>query len=267
MFSLGTAYTIITALAMAAPLALAGHGPAPVSWFTVPKQGDGFESVSSKFFIDPSSTWTTGYYAATSWNFNGHDIQYFGLQPRSDGDGKTTGHLAYSVFGPGSAIGDPERCSGGADGGAGVSCALDIDFQAGRWYTIESTVVQHDAKLGRRWNGTFIDDATGERTYIASFWTNESYGKLSPGGAQWLEWYPFNLEKRPEAERECQPPFTARYGIPTAYVDGKKFIAGKGNLSPDRMDDKCAVEAGRGNWETEFAADNTLTIRAGILNK
>lgn len=259
MLSLSTAQTIIAGLALAAP-ALAGPG----SWFSVPTgTGDGFESVSAKFYIDPSSTWIDGYYMATQWSFTGHDVHYFGLQPRSTG--ATTGHLVYSVFGPGSAIGDPKQCNGGADGGSGVTCWKDIDFEAGRWYTIESTVVQTDPKLGRRWNGTLVDDA-GQRTYIASFWTDESYGKLSQSVAQWLEWYKFNGGNLTPAERECQPKFKAHYGLPTAHVGGKDIPGEKPSPFEGSIDDKCATAANKNNYISEIGADNTLTITAGILN-
>lgn len=75
---LGHTFALLAALAGPA---LAEEHPAkrPGMWYSFPDAGDGFEHVSSEFYIDPSSTWIQGYYAATQWQFVGHDVQYFGL--------------------------------------------------------------------------------------------------------------------------------------------------------------------------------------------
>lgn len=251
-------FSLLAAL-VSAPLALAG----PNVWYKVPNApAEGFESVSAKFNMDPSSTHVTGYYAATQWSFTGHDVHYFGVQPFTPGSRSTTGHLAYSVFGPGSKSGDPNQCNGGADGGSGVSCWLDIDIDYGRWYTIESTVVEKTTDGSRRWNGTLIDDQ-GKRTYIASFWTDASYGALSQTVTQWLEWYPYNGDGLTPQTRPCQPPFTMHYGRPTAG-NNVAPIAATDNGSKD---DECAWAAGYPNTKAEFLGDGTLQLSAGFLNQ
>ncbi|WOO77476.1 uncharacterized protein LOC62_01G001055 [Vanrija pseudolonga] len=174
---------ILATLAAAAPTL----ATTPGAWFKFPTvPANGFETVSAKYWIDPSSNWTTGYYAATQWSFQGAwpDVQYFGLQPRSKGDGTTTGHLVYSVFGNGS----------------------------------RSKVVERGADGSRRWNGTFIDDQAGKRTPIASFWTDASYGGLSGSVSQWLEYYPFNGMSPLPSEHPCQPKFHIYYGKPNNYI-------------------------------------------------
>lgn len=251
--------TVLAALAAAAP-ALA---TTPGAWFQFANTpADGFESVSASFWIDPKSTWTTGYYAATSWAFKGHDVQYFGVQPRSNGDGTTTGHLAYSVFGPGTSIGDPAQCKTTADGGAGTSCWLDINFEAGRWYTIESTVVEKPADGSRRWNGTFIDDQ-GTRTHIASFWTDSSFGALDGTGiSQWLEWYEFNGDTRAPADRPCQPWFKTFFGKPQAQ--GQTAVGQ--SLNHGAIDDSCAVAHNSNNYLSQWTVDGSLVATAGIFS-
>lgn len=250
--------SLLAALA-SAPLALAG----PIVWYTVPNTpAEGLESVSAKFNMDPSSTHIRGYYAATQWHFKGHDVQYFGVQPFTPGTKKTTGHITYSVFGKGSHSGDPKQCSSGADGGSGVSCWLDIDLDYGRWYTIESTVVEKTAEGSRRWNGTLIDDE-GSKTHIASFWTDASYDALSGRASQWLEWYPYNTDRLTPQTRPCQPPFKVRYGRPTAGSN----VAPISPTSDGSKDDKCAWAAGYPNTKAEFESDGTLLISAGFLNK
>lgn len=250
--------SLLTAL-VAAPLALAG----PNVWYKMPNTpAEGLESVSAKFNMDPSSPPITGYYAATQFSFIGHDIHYFGVQPFTPGTKNTTGHIAYSVFGKGSKVGDPKQCKGGADGGSGVSCWLDIDLDFGRWYTIESKVVEKTADGSRRWNGTLIDDQ-GKRTYIASIWTDASYGALSSTVAQWLEWYKYNSDHLTPQTRPCQPPFKMHYTRPVAGNN----VAPITRTDNGSKDDKCAWAAGYPNTKAEFLSDGTLQITAGFLNK
>lgn len=250
--------TVLTALVVSSSV-LAGPG----AWYKVPNvPAGGFESLSAKFMMDRHSKPVTGYYAATQWFFQGHDVQYWGLQPYTKGERNTTGHITYSVFGPGSTLGDPERCNPGADGGAGASCWLDIDLDFGRWYTIESKVVEKTADGSRRWNGTLIDDQ-GARTYIASFWTDGTYGAMSDSCIQWLEWYKFNGDGLTPETRPCQPPFTMHYQRPIG--DGNQAPVSKD--AGGKLDDKCAIAAGIPNYTTEFDSDGNLLITAGILNK
>lgn len=254
--------SLISVLAIAAPVAAI-----PGATYIVPSQPTaGYESVSAKFYMDPSSTPITGYYGATQWQFTGHDIHYFGLQPFSPGSRNTTGHLTYSVFGVGSKIGDPQRCSSGADGRAGTSCWYDIDLNYGRWYTIESKVVQKTADGSRRWNGTLIDDA-GKRTYIASIWTDSTYGALSKSVYQWLEWWPFNTDGLTPATRPCQPYFKMLFQRPKAVgLFGITYQAPKGNYIVATKDDKCAIAANTPNFKTEWDLSGNLVTTAGILN-
>lgn len=251
---LTTLLAITTTPVRAGPGAYFGYNNSPST---------GYTSLSAKYFIDPASNWTTGYYASTEWHFTGHDDQYFGLQPRSPG-GKTTGHLVYSVFGKGSTVGDPARCSGGADGGSGVSCSYDIDLSPGQWYTIESTVVERKPDGSQRWNGTLVADSTGVRTYIASFWTDASYGNLKGDGMQWLEWYRFNGDGLTPATRPCQPYFKVHYGVPT-LSDGTVTTT-MSSLFGGSLDDECAVTKGTNNYRSSKQADGSLLIEAGILD-
>lgn len=229
------------------------------------RRADGYDKITSRFYINPNSTWAEGYYAANQVDFQFHDVQYFGLQPRSGIFATATGHVTYSVFGNGSSIGDPNRCFQGADGDAGVSCSLEIDLNKGEWYTIESAVVETGA-LGRRWNGTLID-GYGRRTYIASFWTDDTYGQLKGTGMQWLEWYKFNGDDRPAAQRPCQPPFTVKQDLPTLYAAGVKTQAtDSGYRSGRTIEDKCAVAANDPNYSIAYGPTQ-IQITGGIHYK
>lgn len=248
----------LSSLLLSAP-ALAAS---PAAWWTSPARSDGYEKMSAKFYVDPASTWKQGYYAATQATFAGHDVLYFGIQPR---EGEWSGRLVFSVFGKGSEVGDPSRCHGGADGGSGVSCAMDgLNLNKGEWYTITAAVVERGDK-GRRWNGT-MTDSQGQDTYIASFWTDDSYGALKGSGSQWLEWYTFNglWDSTTAAQRDCQPPFTVQYERPTLYVgDQEVHCTDVGKQFQGTIDDKCAVEATAPNYSVERGSDY-VKISGGI---
>lgn len=253
-------FNVLTVLATASTAA-AWYVSRPISWLHLPTPpADGYEAVSAKFYIDPNSERATGYYLATSWNFQGHDLQYFGLQPYTPGTRNTTGHIAYSVFGKGTKIGDPERCHDLADGGAGTSCWLDVDLDFGRWYTIESAVVEKTTDGWSRWNGTLVDD-NGKRTYIASFWTDKAFGGLSEVAAQWLEWWHYNMDGKTPATRACQPPFRAVMGPPTAGA----AVGLPVSFNDGDQEDKCAVAAGESNTAVGVDDDGNIVLSAGFL--
>ncbi|BEJ15399.1 hypothetical protein CspHIS471_0500040 [Cutaneotrichosporon sp. HIS471] len=240
-------------------------GPGPGQWYHMPARG--YESVSARFYIDPGSTWRSGYYMSTSWIYtkSWNELQYFGLQPRTAGDGPTTGRLVYSVFGNGTRSTN-KRCSNGADGGAGTSCSLNINFQAGQWYRIESKIIAKTA-TENRWEGTFIDEGTGVRTVIADFYTPVAFGGLNDAVAQWLEWYKYNLDGLKPATRNCTAKFGVHFEPPIGYhpTTGEKQVAKPWVPFVPRKDDACAVAANRPNWDTGFDANGLFWIKAGVL--
>jgi hypothetical protein len=171
------------------------------------------------------------------------------------------------VFGPGSRPGNTTQCSQGADGGAGVSCHLNIDFEAGKWYRIESKVIEKSADGERRWQGTFIDEETDTRTIIADFYTSASYGALSGQCDQWLEWYRYNNDGLKPAQRNCQPKFNVHYGLPHALNPNKSEWDTPIWNGPyhGTLDDSCAVKNNLPNWNMSFNDAGELTINAGYL--
>lgn len=181
-----------------------------------------------------------------------------------------TGGITYSSFGNGSRVGDYSRCYDGADHGPGASCSMEYDLKPGKWYTIESTVVQTYADGSHRWNGTLIEDTTGKRTYIASFITEKRYGllhALHPN--QWLEWYHFNGDGKQPADRICIPYFKVTFGKILARITGGTATAVPDayEFGRDSIDDACAVAHNATNHKTEFNAQGQLVVTAGIYQK
>ncbi|KAJ7473791.1 hypothetical protein B0H11DRAFT_1622741, partial [Mycena galericulata] len=61
---------------------------------------------------------------------------YTVLQPRPDNDGTARLHAAFSSFVPGTTSNDANRHDG-ANGGPGVSCAVEFNGVYGRMYNLE----------------------------------------------------------------------------------------------------------------------------------
>ncbi|ODV80023.1 uncharacterized protein CANTADRAFT_25777 [Suhomyces tanzawaensis NRRL Y-17324] len=161
-----------------------------------------------------------GYYYGTQFYFEGtNDVGYSGPQPRVEG---TTNHLTFSVFGHGPFSHHP-NCGSGADGGPGVSCAVDFPWEYGKNYTTEVARTAHnDTDGSNRWTGTLIDDETGDRVVIGEYWTPKNYSLLTTGGVTFSELYTW----RPTKSKPCIPRNTYIGYYPVYYLtDGRNFTA------------------------------------------
>jgi hypothetical protein len=168
------------------------------------------------------------------------------------------------VFGAG-LHSDSPNCSNGADGGNGVSCWLSFPLSAGKSYRISVKVTQTNAAGEYRWDGYLTDEVTGITAPNTYFWTTASYGKLSAQSSQWLECWPYNTGPAP-ANRECQPRYKAKFGPPTAYVNGVAVLPKTYQYLPPTLDDKCALAANTPNFNaTVDPKTYEMTAVAGIL--
>jgi hypothetical protein len=162
--------------------------------------------------------------------------------------------IVYSVFGGGSRPGGSPNCVWGADGGPGVSCAIDLYFEAGTSGRIESRVIGITPEGERHWEGTFVNEQTGVSAFTGDFYTDASYGSLYGSCFQWLEWWPFNSDGLTPDQRACHPSFTVRFGAPTAFNpwtwEPERPVAHQ--LNPNILDDSCALAAGRPNIDVYF---------------
>lgn len=103
----------------------------------------------------PNAPHISGYYFAQQFNFIGQDdVGYTGLQPREDSGSSSVVHAVFSSFINGTTSSD-SNCSNGADGGAGVSCAVDVDSTYADGY-----LLQIENTGGTSWTGTLIDSVT-----------------------------------------------------------------------------------------------------------
>ncbi|CAN3370966.1 hypothetical protein DICA2_F37236 [Diutina catenulata] len=248
--------TLVSLLSVAAAI-----NPGAWSLSNSTPSGDGFEKVIAKMTMDPKTYRGSGYYAAAQFTFKGGDVQYMGLQPSDPkAEGSDNQGVVYSVFGEHTSVADQDRCSGGADGGDGVSCWFSWPWKFGVEYTFESRVVKTLEDGRRQWNGTLIEE-DGTRHYIASYYTGKKKGALSGEASQWLEWFYFNNDNETPETRECQPYGRVHFEWPQ-YDDsvGAHFD----ELSRNTIMDKCAVAANTPNARV-FHDKSGLSVEAGFL--
>lgn len=150
-----------------------------------------------------------GLYFAQQYGFTGiNDIGYTGLQPRSnDKNGSSIVHAVFSSFVPGSTTTDKAHCSDGADGGPGVSCAIDIPTPYSHPYNL---VVKNTH--GSTWTGTLVDTVLGNSTRIGSYTLPSQAGGIKSSYLGFVEYYLFNSEndggcgEMPRADVTFGPP-------------------------------------------------------------
>ncbi|KAF9919688.1 hypothetical protein FBU30_010665 [Linnemannia zychae] len=130
-----------------------------------------------------------GYYFAQQFNFNGiKNVGYIGLQPRPDSNGSSVIHAAFSSFQGGTVTSHP-NCHTGADGGAGVSCAVDI---LGDYNHVYAVTVENIS--GTTWRGTLTDTVTNTEAVIGEWTLPSEAGKIRNWQMGFVEYFPWNSQ-------------------------------------------------------------------------
>ena len=137
------------------------------------------------------------------------------------------------------------NCHLGADGGPGVSCAVDFNGTYAHTYNLDVRNTE-----GSTWTGTAIDTVTGIGTHIGTF--------TLPKGGTTLAWQIGFVEYFFPTPPCNQLPYTSVvFGVPTTD-------AGVGRLDDPYEVGDCA---GQDNFRFSRTADNGLDISAGFLAK
>ncbi|KAJ5794807.1 hypothetical protein N7457_001406 [Penicillium paradoxum] len=151
-----------------------------------------------------------GFYFAQQFGFiNQDNVGYTGLQPRFDINGLSILHAAFSSFNEGTTS-DDENCNEGADGGPGVSCAVDIVSTYERQYYLH---VQNTE--GTKWVGTLVDAVKGNSTRIGSWSLAAGSKGIADSQLGFVELFRWNDGKD---EHECTdiPKHSVVFGEPIA---------------------------------------------------
>jgi hypothetical protein len=175
----------LAVLAVVAPqsgFALVGN-----SWSFSGTPSGGLKDITFPFNM-AGAAHKSGYYFAQQFNFeNVRDVGYCGIQNRPDQEGKSIVHAVFSSFQEGTTTSDP-NCSPGADGGPGVSCAVDFEGPYDVTYNITVENIS-----GSSWKGTATNTATEETVHIGSWTLPSEAGGIKSSQQGFVEYYPWNI--------------------------------------------------------------------------
>ncbi|KAG0268509.1 hypothetical protein BGZ95_002434 [Linnemannia exigua] len=173
---------------------------------------DGLSDITFPFNIGKAPH-KSGYYFAQQFNFhNVAEVGYTGLQPREDKQGNSIVHAAFSSFQGGTTTKHP-NCYQGADGGPGVSCAVDIKGN----YTHNYNLVVKNTR-GTTWRGTLVDKVTRVSTVVGEWTLPAGAGKLVNGQVGFVEYYTWNGQ--PSHTCDSLPYTRAIFYNPTSNTKG-----------------------------------------------
>ncbi|MFJ7962444.1 hypothetical protein [Streptomyces sp. NPDC096324] len=172
---------LLLSTSQSATAAVAG-GNVLVSWSIPNAPSAGLTNITFPMTVNRATAHRDGIYAAQQYNFR-YNSGYTGLQPRADRNGHERLHGVFSVFGSGASTSDP-NCYQGADGGAGVSCAVDFDGVYGRQYSVTVARTGSDT-----WTGTATDTVTNVSVHIGTYRVPSGSGNLQASQVGFVEYY------------------------------------------------------------------------------
>ncbi|KAK2616314.1 hypothetical protein QQS21_000748 [Conoideocrella luteorostrata] len=214
-------YSLTTLAALAPQLGFALVGN---SWSFSGKPSGGLKDVTFPFNM-AGATHKSGYYYAQQFNFNGiPDVGYCGIQNRPNKNGRSIVHAVFSSFQKGATTKD-SNCHTGADGGPGVSCAVDFEGDYSATYNI---VVENVS--GTTWKGTAVNTATGKSTHIGTYSLPSAAGGIKSSQVGFVEYFPWNsgshqCSQLPKTEVTMYKPTSKTSGAGTGSI-GKPYEYG-----------------------------------------
>ncbi|KAJ4150759.1 hypothetical protein LMH87_011494 [Akanthomyces muscarius] len=126
-----------------------------------------------------------GFYFAQQFFFNGVESgAYTGLQPRPDNSSGSVIHAVFSSFIKGTTF-NSSLCYAGADGGDGVSCAVQFTGD----YSHEYDCVVETTDEGSTWRGTVVDAVSGESHAMGEWTLPKKAAGIQTQGAGFVEYY------------------------------------------------------------------------------
>lgn len=223
-------FAVIISIVLPASMTFAN--PVAIPWSMAHTPSAGLKDITFPINI-ANAPHVSGYYFAQQFAFNGaNTVGYTGLQPRPDQNGSSIVHGVFSSFinGTTSSPSDP-NCHSGADGGPGVSCAVEIASSYSHTYNL---LVENVS--GTTWTGTMIDTVTGVRTRIGTFTLPAGTSGIQSSQVGFVEYYLWNLTP---GVCSTLPKTSVFFGTPSTSTSG----AGPGSQSDAYEYGDCIGEA------------------------
>ncbi|RDA89944.1 hypothetical protein CP533_0284 [Ophiocordyceps camponoti-saundersi (nom. inval.)] len=176
----------------------------------------GLEDITFPFSV-ANAPHKTGFYFAQQFSFkNLPSVAYTGVQPREDKRGASILHFVFSTFQAGSTTTDNKRCKPGADGGPGVSCAIEIPADYKHTYHLKVKRVG-----GTTWRGSVIDMTTKGKEITIGEWTlPRKGGNIQSSQVGFVEYYPWNAA--PSHDCHKLPKTEVIFGHPLSSTAGAR---------------------------------------------
>lgn len=159
-----------------------GGGNVSVGWSIEDAPSSGMTDITFPITVNPATAHQAGIYFAQQYDF-ADAMGYTGLQPREDSGGNERMSARFSTFTDGATTSDP-LCHDGADGGPGVTCAVDFDAVYGHRYDIKVERTGTDT-----WTGTATDTVSGKATHLGTYTLPAGSGDLQGSQGGFVEYY------------------------------------------------------------------------------
>ncbi|EYE99202.1 uncharacterized protein EURHEDRAFT_408467 [Aspergillus ruber CBS 135680] len=225
-----------------------------LSWSIANVSSSGLKDITFPMAM-PNAKHEGGLYFAQQFDFVGADgVGYTGLQPMADTSNGSMVHAVFSSFVAGTKSTDTENCSDGADGGPGVSCAIEIPAPYSHPYNL---VIKNTH--GTTWTGTLVDAVLGNATRIGSYTLPAGSGGVGSSQAGFVEYFLFNVEDA-EEKGECGKVPRADVTFWPPRTNTSRF--GVGELSEPHAYSGCEEE---GNFKTTQVNGGGYRITVGYV--
>lgn len=193
------------ALSFSSHATITPGGLSQSTWTITNAPANGVSEISFPIRVNEAPV-SKGYYFAQQFRIVGANLGYIGIQPLATSEKHA--QLIFSVFGSGTKP-ISSNCSGGADGGSGVSCStVFTNFVRGTLYYFN---VKQDANDKSLWHGS-MSDGTNEIPIGSWQITGSTKGinKTELGFIEYFKSLP-SCEKLPKISVQYHQPRIAGY--------------------------------------------------------
>ncbi|KAM3550631.1 hypothetical protein ARSEF4850_008251 [Beauveria asiatica] len=157
-----------------------------------------------------------GFYFAQQFYFDSaQDCAYTGLQPRPSNASGSVIRAVFSSFIDGTTSNSP-LCHVGADGGPGVSCAVEFNGD----YSHKYECVAETTDGGNTWQGTVVNTDTGAWHSIGEWTLPKKAAGIKPRGVGFVEYYIYPHDRHNTEICNALPTTEISFFSPSSNTNG-----------------------------------------------